>query len=80
MVGKQAETGGIAKDGAKLIRTVASANVPKFTVIIGGSSDPLPYNREIILNCVMSAYAMAGRAYDVLRRFLQIRFMTFFCM
>ncbi|HEY8282956.1 MAG TPA: carboxyl transferase domain-containing protein [Chloroflexota bacterium] len=37
MVGKQYERGGIAKDGAKMVTAVASARVPKFTVIIGGS-------------------------------------------
>ncbi|HCD84710.1 MAG TPA: methylcrotonoyl-CoA carboxylase, partial [Agrobacterium sp.] len=37
MVGKAYEAGGIAKDGAKLVTAVASARVPKFTVIIGGS-------------------------------------------
>lgn len=37
MVGKEYEAGGIAKDGAKLVMAVACAQVPKFTVIIGGS-------------------------------------------
>jgi acetyl-CoA carboxylase carboxyltransferase component len=37
MVGKEYEAGGIAKDGAKLVTAVACAEVPKFTVIIGGS-------------------------------------------
>ncbi|HEX4997055.1 MAG TPA: carboxyl transferase domain-containing protein [Terriglobia bacterium] len=37
MVGKKAEHGGIAKDGAKMVNAVANAAVPKFTVIIGGS-------------------------------------------
>jgi 3-methylcrotonyl-CoA carboxylase beta subunit len=37
MVGKKYEAGGIAKDGAKLVTAVASAAVPKITVIIGGS-------------------------------------------
>lgn len=37
MVGKQAETGGIAKHGAKLVTAVACAKVPKITVVIGGS-------------------------------------------
>jgi 3-methylcrotonyl-CoA carboxylase beta subunit len=37
MVGGKYEAGGIAKDGAKLVMAVACANVPKFTVIIGGS-------------------------------------------
>jgi 3-methylcrotonyl-CoA carboxylase beta subunit len=37
MVGHKYESGGIAKDGAKLVTAVASARVPKFTVIIGGS-------------------------------------------
>lgn len=37
MVGRQAEIGGIAKHGAKLVTAVACTKVPKFTVIIGGS-------------------------------------------
>jgi 3-methylcrotonyl-CoA carboxylase beta subunit len=37
MVGGKYEAGGIAKDGAKMVTAVASANVPKFTVLIGGS-------------------------------------------
>ncbi|MEO8291177.1 MAG: carboxyl transferase domain-containing protein [Gaiellaceae bacterium] len=37
MVGKEYEAGGIAKDGAKLVTAVACAQVPKFTVLIGGS-------------------------------------------
>jgi 3-methylcrotonyl-CoA carboxylase beta subunit len=37
MVGGKYEAGGIAKDGAKLVTAVASAEVPKFTVLIGGS-------------------------------------------
>jgi len=36
-VGSKAERGGIAKDGAKMVRAVACADVPKFTVIVGGS-------------------------------------------
>ena len=50
MVGKQFEHGGIAKDGAKMVNAVATANVPKFTVIIGGSFGA-------------GNYAMCGRAY-----------------
>jgi 3-methylcrotonyl-CoA carboxylase beta subunit len=37
MVGREAEAGGIAKDGAKMVTAVACAQVPKITVIIGGS-------------------------------------------
>ncbi|KAJ3102871.1 Methylcrotonoyl-CoA carboxylase beta chain, mitochondrial [Phlyctochytrium planicorne] len=37
MVGKSAEAGGIAKNGAKMVTAVACANVPKFTVLVGGS-------------------------------------------
>lgn len=51
MVGKKYESGGIAKDGAKLVTAVASANVPKFTVIIGGSFGA-------------GNYGMCGRAYQ----------------
>ena len=51
MVGKRTEAGGIAKDGAKLVHAVACANVPKLTVIIGGSFGA-------------GNYGMCGRAYD----------------
>ena len=37
MVGSKAERGGIAKDGAKMVRAVACADVPKYTVVVGGS-------------------------------------------
>lgn len=37
MVGKDAESGGIAKNGAKMVTAVACAQVPRITVIIGGS-------------------------------------------
>jgi len=50
MVGKEYEAGGIAKDGAKLVTAVASAEVPKFTVIVGGSFGA-------------GNYGMCGRAY-----------------
>ncbi len=36
MVGKAAEQGGIAKDGAKMVHAVANAQVPKLTVLVGG--------------------------------------------
>ena len=51
MVGKQYEHGGIAKHGAKMVTAVACANVPKFTVLIGGSFGA-------------GNYGMCGRAYD----------------
>jgi len=51
IVGKQYEHGGIARDGAKLVHAVANANVPKFTVVFGGSFGA-------------GNYAMAGRAFD----------------
>ncbi len=38
MVGRDAEAGGIAKNGAKLVNAVACAQVPKITVLIGGLS------------------------------------------
>ncbi|HYM19050.1 MAG TPA: carboxyl transferase domain-containing protein [Micropepsaceae bacterium] len=50
MVGKKAEAEGIAKNGAKMVMAVACAEVPKFTVIIGGSFGA-------------GNYAMCGRAY-----------------
>jgi acetyl-CoA carboxylase carboxyltransferase component len=51
MVGRQYESGGIAKDGAKMVMAVANAPVPRFTVIIGGSFGA-------------GNYAMCGRAYS----------------
>ncbi len=51
MVGREYEAGGIAKDGAKMVMAVACAEVPKFTVIVGGSFGA-------------GNYAMAGRAYS----------------
>jgi 3-methylcrotonyl-CoA carboxylase beta subunit len=51
MVGRTYENGGIARDGAKLVTAVATANVPKLTVIIGGSFGA-------------GNYGMCGRAYD----------------
>ena len=51
MVGGRYEAGGIAKDGAKLVTAVATASVPKITVLIGGSFGA-------------GNYGMAGRAYS----------------
>ena len=53
MVGREAETSGIAKHGAKVVTAVACANVPKFTVIIGGSygAGKLSFFLEKHLNC-----------------------------
>jgi len=51
MVGKQYESGGIAKHGAKMVTAVACAQVPKFTVLIGGSFGA-------------GNYGMCGRSYD----------------
>ncbi len=50
MVGRKYEAGGIAKDGAKMVTAVATARVPKFTVLIGGSYGA-------------GNYGMCGRAY-----------------
>ena len=50
MVGKDAERGGIAKNGAKMVTAVSCAKVPKLTVIIGGSYGA-------------GNYGMCGRAY-----------------
>ncbi len=50
MVGREAESGGIARHGAKMVTAVATARVPKITVIIGGSYGA-------------GNYAMCGRAY-----------------
>jgi 3-methylcrotonyl-CoA carboxylase beta subunit len=51
MVGKKYEAGGIAKDGAKMVTAVATAKVPKFTMILGGSFGA-------------GNYGMCGRAYS----------------
>jgi 3-methylcrotonyl-CoA carboxylase beta subunit len=51
MVGKKYESEGIAKHGAKMVTAVSTANVPKFTVIIGGSFGA-------------GNYGMCGRAYS----------------
>jgi 3-methylcrotonyl-CoA carboxylase beta subunit len=51
MVGRKYETGGIAKDGAKMVQAVATAQVPKITVLIGGSFGA-------------GNYGMCGRAYQ----------------
>ena len=51
MVGRKYETGGIARDGAKMVQAVATANVPKLTVLIGGSFGA-------------GNYGMCGRAYQ----------------
>jgi 3-methylcrotonyl-CoA carboxylase beta subunit len=51
MVGGKYEAGGIAKDGAKMVTAVATANVPKFTVLVGGSFGA-------------GNYGMCGRAYS----------------
>ncbi len=50
MVGRRAEAGGIARDGAKMVTAVAAAQVPKLTLIVGGSYGA-------------GNYAMCGRAY-----------------
>ena len=50
IVGRQYEAGGIARDGAKLVHAVANAQVPKFTVVVGGSYGA-------------GNYAMCGRGY-----------------
>ncbi|MFD0917667.1 carboxyl transferase domain-containing protein [Pseudahrensia aquimaris] len=51
MVGREHETGGIAKDGAKLVNAVACAQVPKLTLVVGGSYGA-------------GNYGMCGRAYS----------------
>ncbi len=50
IVGRQYESGGIARDGAKMVHAVANADVPKFTVVVGGSYGA-------------GNYAMCGRGY-----------------
>jgi len=51
MVGRKYESGGIAKDGAKMVTAVSCAQVPKFTVIVGGSYGA-------------GNYGMCGRAFN----------------
>ena len=51
MVGREYETGGIAKHGAKMVNTVATTSVPKLTVVVGGSFGA-------------GNYSMCGRAYS----------------
>jgi acetyl-CoA carboxylase carboxyltransferase component len=51
IVGRQYERGGIARDGAKFVHAVANADVPKFTIVFGGSFGA-------------GNYAMAGRAFE----------------
>ncbi|OJY23041.1 MAG: methylcrotonoyl-CoA carboxylase [Myxococcales bacterium 68-20] len=51
MVGRKAENGGIAKDGAKMVTAVATARVPKITMLLGGSFGA-------------GNYGMCGRAYS----------------
>jgi acetyl-CoA carboxylase carboxyltransferase component len=51
MVGREYENRGLARDGAKMVMAVANANVPKFTVIVGGSFGA-------------GNYGMCGRAYE----------------
>ena len=51
IVGREYEQGGIAKDGAKMVNAVSNANVPRFTVVFGGSHGA-------------GNYGMCGRAYD----------------
>jgi 3-methylcrotonyl-CoA carboxylase beta subunit len=51
MIGRKYEAGGIARDGAKMVTAVACANVPKITVLIGGSYGA-------------GNYGMSGRAYS----------------
>lgn len=51
MIGKEYERGGIAKDGAKMVTAVATSQVPKFTVVLGGSFGA-------------GNYGMSGRAYQ----------------
>src|SRR2546427_6000027 len=46
MVGQEYETGGIAKDGAKMVTAVACSTVPKFTVIIGGAVGAAAHGRS----------------------------------
>lgn len=50
MVGKDAEAGGIAKNGAKMVTAVACAQVPKITVVIGGSFGAGNYGMLHLIN------------------------------
>lgn len=55
MIGKEAEAGGIAKDGAKMVTAVSCSNVPKISVLIGGSYGA-------------GNYGMCGRAFGLVLR------------
>ena len=59
MVGREAEAGGIAKHGAKLVTAVACAKVPKLTVLVGGSYGA-------------GNYGMCGRAYRYLSIYFKL--------
>lgn len=67
MVGKQAEMGGIAKNGAKLVTAVACSKVPKITVVIGGSYGAGNYGKTINIKMQYTTHiiaGMCGRAYS----------------
>ena len=72
MVGSEAEKGGIAKNGAKLVTAVACAEVPKFTVVFGASAGAGNYGMWYVLheaswletNFLTSLLPCSGRAYS----------------
>lgn len=64
MVGRDAEAGGIAKNGAKMVTAVACAKVPKFTVVVGGSYGA-------------GNYGMCGRAYGWVLPCVYASFLSF---
>lgn len=86
MVGSKYEAGGIAKDGAKLVTAVACAQVPKFTVLIGGSfgAGTVRVARDVgvgdgfcvnglsaaIFHCIMSLFA---KIHDPLFKQMEMR-------
>ena len=63
MVGKEYEAGGIARDGAKLVMAVACADVPKFTVVTGGSFGAGNYGMCGRAYCAAAAVDVAERAH-----------------
>ena len=59
-MGRAAEAGGIAKNGAKMVHAVANAKVPKITLIVGGSFGAGNYGMQYIVCRVNSLYNPVG--------------------
>ena len=61
MVGADAEKGGIAKNGAKLVTAVACADVPKFTVVYGASAGAGNYGMWYVTFRLAAVFILARR-------------------